>query len=294
MILSKALADCAVKINKTMEDLLPGALGAEDILRDAMKYSSLNEGKKIRPFMVLQSSNLFGVKEEVACRVGSAVEFLHSYSLIHDDLPAMDDSDFRRGKKSCHKHFNEATAILAGDALLTLAFEILSDPLTAEDSSVRCQLVNFLAKAAGHRGMVAGQMLDLLAEGETLSLEEIVQMQSLKTGEIFAFCMVSGGILGGASKLQLDALKKYAYGFGIAFQIVDDLLDVEGNIDTIGKPGGQDAKMEKATLVAKLGVEEARHKAVLLITESIEALKLWGSEADHLRSLAQFVLERQK
>ena len=241
MTLSKALADCAAKINKTMEDLLPGALDAEAILCDAMKYSSLGEGKKIRPFMVLQSSNLFGVKEEVACRVGSAVEFLHSYSLIHDDLPAMDDSDFRRGKKSCHKHFNEATAILAGDALLTLAFEILSDPLTVEDSSVRCQLVNSLAKAAGHRGMVAGQMLDLLTEGKKLSVDEIVQMQSLKTGEIFAFCMVSGGILGGASKLQLDALKKYAYGFGIAFQIVDDLLDVKGDIDTIGKPGGQDA-----------------------------------------------------
>ena len=294
MTLSKALADCAAKINKTMEDLLPGALGAEAVLCDAMKYSSLGEGKKIRPFMVLQSSNLFGVKEEVAFRVGSAVEFLHSYSLIHDDLPAMDDSDFRRGKKSCHKHFNEATAILAGDALLTLAFEILSDPLTAEDSSVRCQLVNSLAKAAGHRGMVAGQMLDLLTEGKKLSVDEIVQMQSLKTGEIFAFCMVSGGILGGASKLQLDALKKYAYGFGIAFQIVDDLLDVKGDIDTIGKPGGQDAKVEKATLVAKLGVEEARHKAVFLVNESIKALKLWGTEADHLRSLAQFVLERQK
>tara|TARA_B100000925_G_scaffold7857_1_gene5529 strand:- start:1282 stop:2166 length:885 start_codon:yes stop_codon:yes gene_type:complete len=294
MTLSKALADCAIKINKTMEDLLPEAMGAEATLLDAMKYSSLGEGKKIRPFMVLQSSKLFGVKEESARRVGSAVEFLHSYSLIHDDLPAMDDSDFRRGKKSCHKYFNEATAILAGDALLTLAFEILSDPLTAEDSSVRCQLVNFLAKSAGHQGMVAGQTIDLLAEGKTLCLDEIVQMQSLKTGEIFAFCMVSGGILGSASKLQLDALRKYAYGFGIAFQIVDDLLDVEGNIDTIGKPGGQDAKMEKATLVAKLGVEEARHKAVLLVDESIEALKLWGREADCLRALAQFVLERQR
>ena len=294
MSLSQALSDCAIKIDKIMETLLPKPEGIEAPLAEAMRYSSLGVGKKIRPFMVIQSSNMFGVEEKAAFRVAAAVEFLHSYSLIHDDLPAMDNSDFRRGKESCHKKFNEETAILAGDALLTTAFEIISDSETIDDSSVRCKLVNALAKSAGHHGMVAGQMIDLLGEGKHLSLDEIIRMQKLKTGEIFAFCMFAGGVLGGASNLHLNALKKYAYGFGIAFQIVDDLLDLEGTVDTMGKPGGLDVEAGKATLVAKLGVEEARHKAVLLINESVDALKFWGEEADYLRALAQFVLERQR
>ena len=283
---------CAGKIETTMNTILPKATGMEGSLLEAMRYSCLGGGKRLRPFMVEQSSRLFGIEGDTVNRIGAAVEFLHCYSLIHDDLPAMDDSDLRRGKESCHKKFNEETAILAGDALLTLAFETLADKKTHSADEVRCNLVYELARAAGAQGMVAGQMMDLVAEGTDLHTEQITRLERLKTGKIFSFCMLAGGIVGRAQQQELTALREYADGFGIAFQIIDDLLDVEANSRNTGKPAGQDAIAKKATFVSILGVEEARNKAVLLIDRSIAALEAWGGEADHLRALGRYILKR--
>lgn len=294
MKLTEALAECAKNVEAMMSILLSDENALEPSLVKAMRYSCLGSGKRLRPFMVEQSAHLFRVNKKVARRVGVAVEFLHCYSLIHDDLPAMDNSDLRRGKLSCHKKFDEETAILAGDALLTLAFELLSEEECILDYTIRCELINALARAAGYRGMLAGQMIDLLTEGIDIPADEIIHLQRLKTGKIFSFCMRAGGIIGGATCLEMKALSKYADGFGIAFQIVDDLLDLQSSSEITGKPVGQDAIAKKATLVSILGVEEARAKAVSVMNNSIAALdSCWGSEADHLRALGPFILERQ-
>ena len=294
MKLMQALTECAENVEAMMSFLLPDENGVEPSLAEAMRYSCLGSGKRLRPFMVEQSAQLFGVNEKVTRRVGAAVEFLHCYSLIHDDLPAMDNSDLRRGKPSCHKKFNEETAILAGDALLTLAFEVLSEENSISDNGIRCELMNALARAAGCQGMVAGQMVDLLTEGKDISSDEIIELQRLKTGKVFSFCMLSGGIIGRATCLEMKALSEYADGFGIAFQIIDDLLDLKSSPEITGKPVGQDAIANKATLVSILGVDEAHRKAVSVMNNSIAALDNWGSEADHLRALGHFILERQR
>ena len=282
----------AAEVETVMESLLPCSQDIEAPLFDAIRYSVLGGGKRLRSFMVLQSARLFEVEELYALRVAAAVEFLHSYSLIHDDLPAMDNSDTRRGRASCHVKFGEATAILAGDALQALAFETLAAKDTHPEPEVRCRLVNVLASASGGSGMVAGQMMDLLGETTSLSLDQITRLQNLKTGEMFAFSAIAGAVLSRASSAEEDNLRKYAERFGLAFQIADDLLDLEGDAAEVGKPTGQDENANKATFVSVLGADQARKKAEILIEEAVIMLDKWGEEAGALKDLARYILKR--
>jgi farnesyl diphosphate synthase len=221
------------------------------------------------------------------------VEFVHCYSLIHDDLPAMDDSDLRRGRKTLHLEFDEATAILAGDALLTAAFEILADAETHADPGVRCRLVAALAKAAGPRGMVGGQMLDLIAETTPFDIGAITRLQRMKTGDMIAFSATAGAILGKASPAHLHALQAYAHDLGLAFQIADDLLDVEGTAAETGKPVQQDVEAGKATFVSILGTERARDQAGRLVDQAAQHLEIFGDRADMLVQVARYVIDRR-
>ncbi|MEC7303510.1 MAG: farnesyl diphosphate synthase, partial [Pseudomonadota bacterium] len=256
--LNEALADTASLVEKFLDQLLAVEDAAERQLIESMRYASLDGGKRLRPFLLMQSAGLFGVGERSALRTGSALELIHCYSLVHDDLPAMDDDDLRRGKPTVHKQFDEATAILAGDALLTLAFEFLAHPETHANAGVRCDLVAALAKAAGAHGMVGGQMIDLQAENETFDIGQITRLQRLKTGELIAYACEGGAILGQASNNAREALRGYAHDLGLAFQIADDLLDVEGSVEEVGKAVNKDEDAGKATFVSILGVERAR------------------------------------
>ncbi|WP_193170107.1 polyprenyl synthetase family protein [Nisaea nitritireducens] len=290
--LEDAMATTAREIARVMDFLLPKPDDAEARVFQAMRYSCLGGGKRLRPFIVTQSAKLFAVDERCALRVGAAVEFLHCYSLIHDDLPAMDDSDLRRGRPSCHKKFDEATAILAGDGLQALAFEVLAAEETSSDAFVRAKLVSELAKAAGGEGMVGGQMIDLLAEEQELDIGAITRLQRMKTGEIFAFAATSGAIMGHASQRHIHALHSFAQELGLAFQIADDLLDETGDSNTTGKPVGQDGAAGKATFVSVLGVERARSQARLLAEQAARALDLFGERADLLKQVAAYVVDR--
>ena len=290
--LGQAMNQFAAQVDRMMDLLLLKVDDAEAPLLEAMRYSALGGGKRLRPFLVQQSAALFGVDTRCAVRVGAAVEFMHCYSLIHDDLPAMDDSALRRGKPSCHIQFGEATAILAGDALQSLAFQVLAAPETHSDAMVRCELVSALAKAAGAPGMAGGQMIDLLSETEELDIGAITRLQRMKTGEIFAFCATAGAIMGRGSQRQFHALHSYAQEFGLAFQIADDLLDLEGDAKLTGKPTGQDKDAGKATFVSVLGAERARAQAGLLSEQAVSALDLWGESADLLRDAARFIVRR--
>ena len=291
--LAAAMADAAGAITQAMERILPKSDFPEQKLFDAMRYSVLGGGKRLRPFLVLNSASIFGVGGECALRVAAAVECIHCYSLIHDDLPAMDNSDLRRGRPTAHKQYDEATAILAGDALLTLAFEILTDPRTHEDPQVRCKLVTALAKASGVHGMVGGQMLDLIAETTDLDIGAITRLQRLKTGELIAFSAEAGAILGKASVQHHNALRAYAHDLGLAFQIIDDLLDAEGTEAETGKSVGRDAKAGKATFVTILGAERARNQAKLLSEQAIQHLGVFDGRAKHLEDVARFVVDRK-
>ncbi|UUX50740.1 polyprenyl synthetase family protein [Nisaea acidiphila] len=290
--LKDAIASCAREVERVMEFLLPEADDAEARLFEAMRYSCLGGGKRLRPFIVVESCKLFAVDPRCAYRVGAALEFMHCYSLIHDDLPAMDDSDLRRGRPSCHKKFDEATAILAGDALQALAFEVLSAEETSSDAWVRAQLVAGLARAAGGTGMVGGQMIDLLAEEKEIDIGAITRLQRMKTGEIFAFAATSGAIMGHGSKRHTHALHSFAQELGLAFQIADDLLDFEGDSNTTGKPVGQDVAAGKSTFVSILGPERARSQAKLLADQAARALDLFGERADLLKQVAAYVVDR--
>lgn len=288
-----ALAEAAEAVETVMGRLLPLPDLVEARLFEAMRYGVLGGGKRLRPFLVLSSARLFGVNPDCALRAGAAVEMLHSYSLIHDDLPAMDDGELRRGRLTVHREFDEATAILAGDALLTLAFEVLADPATHEDPNVRCQLVAALGKAAGAHGMVGGQMLDLIAEHETFDMPTITRLQRMKTGDIIAFSCEAGAILGKASPPQRLALRAYAHDLGLAFQIVDDLLDVEGTEAETGKSVGRDADAGKATFVSILGRERARAQAELLAAQAAQHLEIFDGRAGLLKAVADFVVHRR-
>jgi farnesyl diphosphate synthase len=291
--LETLLAECADTVDRTMDLLLPQPDDAEARLFEAMRYSCQAGGKRLRPFLVMQSASLFRVDRRCAARVAASIEFMHTYSLIHDDLPAMDNADTRRGRPSCHKQFDEATAILAGDALQALAFEILAAPETHSDPNVRIELVKELAQAAGGHGMCGGQMIDLLAEREPeMNIGAITRLQRLKTGEMFAFASVAGAILGKGSYRSYMALHNFAQEFGLAFQIADDLLDAEGDPERTGKPVGQDAAAGKATFVSILGAERARAQAHLLIEQAIHALDVFDEAADPLREAARFVVDR--
>jgi farnesyl diphosphate synthase len=265
----------------------------EERLLDAIRYSTLGGGKRLRPFLAVSSAQLFGVSIDAAIETAAAIEFIHSYSLIHDDLPAMDDDDMRRGKPSCHKQFDEATAILAGDGLLTYAFQVLASPKIHSDPGVRCELISALAQASGNFGMVGGQMMDLQAENKTLAVDEIIRLQRLKTGELFAVSCEAGAILGKAPHMMRNLLRAYAHDMGLAFQITDDLLDVEGTRQETGKGVRKDSAAGKATLVSVMGVERAREHAQILIQQAISHLSVFDKKADNLRQLAEYVISRK-
>ncbi len=290
---STALADAAKLTDETLDRLLPVPPGLEARVIEAMRYAAIAPGKRLRPFLVLASARLFGVSQRSALQVAAAIELVHSYSLVHDDLPAMDNSDLRRGRATAHKAFDEATAVLAGDGLLTRAFEVLSESDTHGDPGVRCELVRTLAQAAGASGMVGGQMIDLIAENRTLDIGSITRLQRLKTGALIAFSCEAGAILGKGSPEVRSALRGYAHDLGLAFQIADDLLDVEGSAGETGKPVGQDAVAGKATFVSILGVERARDQADALVRQAVAHLDLFEDRADLLRQAARFVVERR-
>ena len=291
--LTAAMADTVEQVEAAVDVLLPKVDMREARLYEAMRYGSLGGGKRLRPFLVMEGARMFNVNPACALRTAAAVEFIHCYSLIHDDLPAMDDSDLRRGRPTVHLQYDEATAILAGDGLLTLAFEVLADPETHEDPQVRCKLVTGLAKAAGPRGMVGGQMLDLIAETEAFDIGAITRLQRMKTGELIAFSAMAGGILGRASPPQLHALQAYAHDLGLAFQIADDLLDVEGTEAETGKPVGRDEGANKATFVSILGVDRARDQARRLADQAAAHLDIFESRADMLKQVASYVVDRK-
>jgi farnesyl diphosphate synthase len=247
----------------------------------------------MRPFLVLASSRLFGVARRCALQVAAAIEMVHAYSLVHDDLPAMDDSDLRRGRPTAHKAYDEATAVLAGDGLLTMAFEVLAHPDTHGDPAVRVELIGALAAAAGPAGMVGGQMVDLIAETMALDIGAITRLQRMKTGALIAFACEAGAILAKAPGELRLALRGYAHDLGLAFQIADDLLDVEGTAAETGKPVGADAAAGKATFVSILGVERARAQAELLIGQAVAHLDLFEQRAELLRQAARFVIARR-
>jgi farnesyl diphosphate synthase len=287
------MGEAAELVEQEIDHLLPVSDLTEAKLFEAMRYACLGGGKRLRPFLVLNSAGLFGVAKECAVRVAAAVEFIHCYSLVHDDLPAMDNSDLRRGRPTVHRQFDHATAILAGDALLTLAFEVLADPATHEDPKVRCGLVAGLAKAAGMHGMVGGQMLDLIAEHEQFDMGSTTRLQRLKTGEMIAFSCCAGAILGKASPPQMQALHNYAHDLGLAFQIADDLLDIDGDPAVTGKPVQQDAAAGKATFVSILGADRARDQARLLADQAARHLEIFDERADLLKAVATYVVERR-
>ena len=288
------MARAASLVESAIDRLLVPTTRSEAPLWDAMRYGSLAGGKRLRPFLVIEGSSLFGVAEAHALRAGMAVELIHCYSLIHDDLPAMDNSDLRRGRPTVHKKFNEAVAVLAGDGLLTLAFEVLADPATHPDPAVRIALVAALAAAAGPAGsgMVGGQMIDLVAETTQFDLAEIIRLQEGKTGALIGYSSEAGAILGGAGAAERGALRSYARDIGLAFQIADDLLDVEGSAEVVGKPVGADAAAGKATFVSLLGVDGARREATMLADRAAASLDIFGARADTLKAVARFIVTR--
>ncbi len=289
-----ALAENAEAVTRTLDRLLAvDDEVPEKCLAEAMRYVVLAGGKRIRPFLVIASAGLFNVSESSALRTAAAVEMVHCYSLVHDDLPAMDDDELRRGQPTCHIKYDEATAILAGDALLTKAFEILASPATHSDPKVRCELIEEVAKAIGEEGMVGGQMLDLLSKQRVLDKPEVTRLQRMKTGELIAVSCAAGAILGKAPELVRHALRAYAHDLGLAFQIADDLLDVEGNETDVGKKTGKDEAAGKATFVSILGVEDARKRAGMLAEQAAQHLEIFDEKADSLRDLAQFVVNRR-
>jgi farnesyl diphosphate synthase len=289
----EALAQAASLTDSALDQLLVVPPDLEARVYEAMRYSALAPGKRLRPFLVLAGARLFGIARPCALQVAAAIEMVHAYSLVHDDLPAMDDSDLRRGRPTCHKEFDEATAVLAGDGLLTAAFEVLAHPDTHNDPAVRCELVAALAVAAGAAGMVGGQMIDLIAERQALDIGAITRLQRMKTGALIAFACEAGAILAKAPTEPRIALRGYAHDLGLAFQIADDLLDIEGSAAETGKPVGADAAAGKATFVSILGVGRARGQAELLIRQAVAHLDLFGGRAELLREAARFVISRR-
>jgi farnesyl diphosphate synthase len=292
--LEAALARIAEAVEQKLDRLLPQVDGPEGRLAEAMRYAVFAGGKRLRPFLVVACADLFGVGRETSLRAAAAVECVHTYSLVHDDLPSMDDDDLRRGKPTTHVAFDEATAILVGDALQAMAFEILGDEKTHPDPRVRAEMMRSLAVAGGYHGMVGGQMIDLVAETTKMDVNGITRLQQLKTGALISFSAEAGAILGRADTVKRHALRFYAHDMGLAFQIADDLLDVVGDEVTLGKTPGKDAKAGKATLVAALGEERARTQAEMLTAQAIGHLEPFGEQAALLRALAQFAINRNK
>uniref|UniRef100_Q07V98 Probable farnesyl diphosphate synthase n=1 Tax=Rhodopseudomonas palustris (strain BisA53) TaxID=316055 RepID=Q07V98_RHOP5 len=299
--------DFAQRLDQTAEDtetqlasllsdaLLPDEIARPKRLMEAIRYSTLGGGKRLRPFLVVESAAVFGVPRAAALLVGAALECIHCYSLIHDDLPSMDNSDLRRGRPTLHKAYDDATAILAGDALLTLAFDIISRDEIHPDAKVRLLLTRALARASGIGGMVGGQMLDLAGEGRFGDREpvDVARLQQMKTGALLRFGCIAGALLGQASPQQYQALDDYGRALGEAFQIADDLLDVEGDAAALGKPAGADAALGKTTFVTQLGIDGAKRRVRDLLARADEALSIFGDKGQVLRDAARFVAERK-
>lgn len=293
--LKESLFGCSILVQKRMDDLLPREF-SDSKLVEAMRYSALSDGKRIRPFLVMAAAQIFGISVLKSLNAAVALEFIHVYSLIHDDLPAMDNDEMRRGKPTCHKKFDDATAILAGDALLTYAFEILAEPATHKDSSVRCELIKTIAKAAGFAGMAGGQMIDLEKAEQKISKEELAKLHRLKTGELFMAAAESGAIIGRAGVDERKALRYFANDLGLAFQIKDDILDHHGI--TIGKVEIDEAvhkkPKENASIVDVIGMENAQKQLEILRDQAISHLKIFGDKAALLNDLTQFVVTRER
>jgi len=283
----------AEAVTGVLDNILAETNGHENRVVEAMRYASLAGGKRVRPFLVCATAALFDVEESRALRAAAAVELIHCYSLVHDDLPAMDDDELRRGQPTCHIAFDEATAILAGDALLTKAFEVLADAKTHAEPSIRSALVKVLAKASGHEGMVGGQIIDLYAENHELDVPEITRLQRMKTGALIAVSCDIGALMGEASEEARHYLREYAHDIGLAFQIADDLLDVTGDEAEVGKKTRKDAGAGKATFVSLLGVDKASEQAHMLSQQAQEHLAIFGEKADSLRALATFIVDRR-
>lgn len=288
----------ATRFNQEIDRFFPFPEGEEKRVAQAMHYSLTRGGKRLRPYLVFETAALFGVTFEQSLNTAMALEMLHTYSLIHDDLPAMDDDDRRRGFPTCHKQFDEATAIIAGDGLLTYAFEIMSRPATTPNPAVRCYLIEMLANAAGaFNGMVAGQMLDLIcaaySSGRRDTEELIKHIEEMKTGRLLRYAVEAGAVLGGATEQELRALLAYARRIGIAFQITDDILDVTGDERTMGKTLHKDEKQNKFTFVSLYGLDTARRIARELIAAARQDLEIFGDRAQDLKNLAAYIIERQ-
>lgn len=296
--LSEAIEKTQRLLEQEIKNLLPPLDSAperslEAPLLDAMHYICLGGGKRLRAFLALESAHLFGVPQEQALRVAAAIEMVHAYSLTHDDLPCMDNATLRRGKPSAHIQFNEATALLAGDALQALAFEILAHPTTHNDAEVRNRLVLEFAQALGASGMCGGQMMDISAENKSIQMENVIRLERHKTGAILAYSARSGGTLAQTTQANLHALDAFAHDFGIIFQITDDLLDVEGTVEEVGKTVGADAVMGKANIITLLGKETALEHAQMLCNQAISHLKPFGEDAHLLADLTRYLLKRR-
>ncbi|NVE93708.1 polyprenyl synthetase family protein [Altererythrobacter lutimaris] len=293
-LLSDGLKRVQREVDSVFDALLPLPTDTRLRLVEAMRYAVIGGGKRVRPLLVASTAELFGVSRDAAVRVGCAVEAIHVYSLIHDDLPCMDDDDLRHGKPTLHKVFDEATAVLAGDSLHALAFDILADEQTSSDPFVRSELVATLGRASGVNGMAGGQMMDMVADEEEYDLHSITRLQQLKTGALLAASVEMGAILGRVPPDGRAHLRAYSRDIGLAFQIADDLLDVEGDAEKAGKALRKDEEQGKQTFVTLMGAEKAREQARALVDQAIAHLGSHGAEADMLRALARFIVERDR
>lgn len=292
--LGEALRQIAHDVDICFDGLLPVPQDARARLIEAMRYAAIGGGKRMRPLLCVTTAGMLAVDRETAVRVGCAIEAIHVYSLIHDDLPCMDDDALRHGKPTLHRQFDEATAVLAGDSLHALAFEVLSDAERIPDPFIRAELVSCLARASGADGMAGGQMMDIVAEESEFDLPTVTRLQQLKTGALLAASVEMGAILGHLPAEGRRALRHYAHDIGLAFQIADDLLDHEGDEELAGKALRKDAEAGKSTFVSLLGADRAREQARILVEQAIGHLSSYGAEADLLRSVARFVVERQR
>jgi farnesyl diphosphate synthase len=287
-----AMSRSAKAVEAVLDEVLPKPHGLHARVHEAMRYATFAGGKRLRPFLVQHSARLFGVDDSRSLRAAAAIEVLHTYSLVHDDLPCMDDDDLRRGRPTTHIAYDEATAVLAGDALLTVAFEILADPATHPSAEVRVKLIARLAEASGSNGMIGGQMIDMQASQNAFGADEVMLLQRLKTGQLFEFSCEAGAILGGRPDSDRERLRLYARDMGLVFQITDDLLDVTSTVEKTGKAVGKDQDQGKATLVSTHGIAGARAEAEKLAKRAADGLACYGPAAAELRALPMFLLDR--
>lgn len=294
MEFGQRLTEVADRVTVALDQLIPPAQGPEADLMRAMRHAALANGKRMRPFYVIETGALFDAPERALLRTAAALECVHTYSLVHDDLPCMDDDDFRRGQPTVHKAFGESTAVLAGDALLTLAFKILASSETHTDPMVRLRLIERLSDCAGAVGMVGGQMIDMLGENSPRDLNTITRMQRLKTGALISYSVEAGATIGGANDAEFNALHGFAHDLGLAYQIADDILDAEGDQEIAGKPLRTDSALGKANFVTLLGIDQAKERVRLLAAQARTHLAIFGQRATVLLQSVDFVLDRPR